>query len=793
MKNIKNVRYLIIIPLCILLFILQLTFFGVHSSKKINYKDSINYIVNSIDFNELLDKYSDTNYLDTLYLEANQRGISNQTVNGVLNSSVFKNYTSNYIISNLEKKDNISYNQAELSSLINNNIDNILLEQNIKLNNQKKQLLLDLINKNSLKINDKIKSISDKFTTNEKLNKLINIIKNKNLEKNLIISIIILTFSIIIISLSFYQGFYFISYPTLISGFLILIVSLFTTIVTYILNQYSNELLNKTLNILLNDFVKELFQIGIITISIGLLELLLGFLIKKIINDNSNKKNRPVVLCILDGVGIRQEVHGNALLQADMPNFNNLWNNYPHSLLEASGELVGLPDKQMGNSEVGHMNIGAGRIVDQPLQLINKKIKSKEIFDNKNILEVMNYTKEKNSKLHIMGLLSDGGVHSHIDHLMAIIEMAKINNIENLYFHIFLDGRDTLPNVAINYLKKLESKIIEEKIGSISTMSGRYYAMDRDNRWDRVKQAYDNMTKGTGEEYKTYQEVIKNNYQDGIEDEFIKPAILDKKGLINSNDGIICFNFRPDRIKEILSCLTNTNYNCFDRKKLDNLKLVTMMPVSDEVIGTAAYKQDFLINTLGEYISKKGLNQLRIAETEKYAHVTYFFDGGIEKKLKNCKRILIPSSQVATYDLKPRMSALEITDNLLKELDKSKDLVILNYANGDMVGHTGNLDATVEALEVLDNCIGILKEKVESLNGTLIITADHGNSDYMLDEKENIITSHSTSKVPFIINNKKYNLSNGKLADIAPTILKIMKIKQPKEMTGKCLLKKRSK
>lgn len=500
---------------------------------------------------------------------------------------------------------------------------------------------------------------------------------------------------------------------------------------------------------------------------------------------------KPLVLCILDGVGISENRHGNAFLQANTPNFDKLWNKYPHSLLEASGNLVGLPFNQMGNSEVGHMNIGAGRIVYQPLELINKNIYEKTFFRNEELLSVINHVKINNSKLHLCGLVSDGGIHSHINHLFALIDMAKQEGIEELYIHAFLDGRDTLPRIAPTFLKQLQDKLDMVGIGVIATLSGRYYAMDRDNRWDRIKLAYQNMTTLTYKIDEDYSSVIENSYQDGVDDEFVKPVLLDEKGIVSDNDGMICFNFRPDRLRELFSAFTNPNFSAFERPFINNLKLVTMMPVSDEVICTNAYKLENLTNTLGEYLSQQGIRQLRIAETEKYAHVTYFFDGGFEKDLKECNRILIPSPTVATYDLKPEMSAVEITDRLLSELDKNKyDVIILNYANGDMVGHTGVFDATIKAVETVDDCLGRLVKKIEELNGTLVLLADHGNCDVMLDSDNNIITSHSTNKVPLIITNKDIKLKDGKLGDVAPTVLELLNLPVPNEMTGNILLEK---
>ncbi len=499
---------------------------------------------------------------------------------------------------------------------------------------------------------------------------------------------------------------------------------------------------------------------------------------------------KPLVLCILDGVGIRENQHGNAFMKACKPNFDKLWNRYPHSLLEASGKLVGLPEGQMGNSEVGHMNIGAGRIVYQPLQYINEQISNGEFFNNSNILEVINHTKQNNSKLHIFGLLSDGGIHSHISHLFALLDMCKQNNVDNLYLHLFLDGRDTLPKSAINFVLELNDKLIELGIGRVATVAGRYYAMDRDNRWERVKKAYDAIALGIGPKYDNVIEAIEDNYSQDITDEFVLPSVIDSNGTVDDNDGLITFNFRPDRLREIFYALTNDKFDGFAAKKISNLKLVTMFSVSSDVICKNAFEHQKLDNTLGDYLAKNNLSQLRIAETEKYAHVTYFFDGGVEKELNKCDRILIPSPKVATYDLKPEMSAREITDTLLSKIKEDLyDVVIVNFANGDMVGHTGNFDAAVSAVEVLDECLGKIYDLIQEKDGLLIVTADHGNCDYMLDDDNNVITSHSTSLVPFIVTDDKYQVSNGKLGDIAPTILKLLNLDIPSDMTGDILVK----
>ena len=499
---------------------------------------------------------------------------------------------------------------------------------------------------------------------------------------------------------------------------------------------------------------------------------------------------KPLVLCILDGVGIREESHGNAFLNAKTPNFDYLWNNYPHSLLQASGIDVGLPENQMGNSEVGHLNIGSGRIVYQPLQLINNKIIDSSFYKNKEILGAFKHVKKHKSSLQIMGLLSDGGVHSHINHLFAILDMCKQNGIKTVYIHAFTDGRDTKANSALKYLEMLENKINEIGLGEIVTISGRYYAMDRDNRWDRIDKAYQAIVDGIGEQYSSFHEVIKHSYENNITDEFIVPSIINKRGIVEDNDAIITFNYRPDRLRELFSAITNKDNHEFERTILSNIKLVTMMPVSQEVLHYSAFHMDELKCTLGEYISKKGLKQLRIAETEKYAHVTYFFDGGIEKKIKNCDRILIPSPKVATYDLQPEMSAFILTKTLIDKL-ADYDVVILNYANGDMVGHTGNYEKTVKAIEAVDICLAPLFNKINELGGNLMIIADHGNSEYMLDENNNPVTTHSTSLVPCIITRKDITLKNGRLCDVAPTLLKLLGVKIPKQMTGDVLFERK--
>lgn len=499
---------------------------------------------------------------------------------------------------------------------------------------------------------------------------------------------------------------------------------------------------------------------------------------------------KKVILCIMDGIGITKEKKYNAVYNAKTPTLDKLWDSYPTSLLEASGEYVGLPKGQMGNSEVGHTNIGAGRIVYQSLELINSKIRDKSFFKNEEFLRVINHVKENNSSLHLIGLLSDGGVHSHINHLFSLLELAKKEKLDKVYIHIFTDGRDVSPTSGISYIKALEDKIKKLGIGKIASISGRYYGMDRDNRWDRIEKSYKVLTEET--EVREVKKYYKESHNKGITDEFIEPTSTCNNGIIKDNDGVIFFNFRPDRLRQLGTALTNKDYECFERKIVDNLKVVTMMPVSDTVHCPSAFALQKLDNTLGEYISSLGLSQLRIAETEKYAHVTYFINGGEDITFKNEKRILVPSPKVATYDKEPKMSAHMITASLIKEITENKeDLVIINFANGDMVGHTGDYESAITAVETVDSCIQKILENISFEEYTLIVTADHGNCEKMRNKDGSINTSHTTNKVPLIITDKKLKLKDGCLSDIAPTILYIMGLDIPKEMTGNILIKNR--
>ena len=492
---------------------------------------------------------------------------------------------------------------------------------------------------------------------------------------------------------------------------------------------------------------------------------------------------KKVLLCVLDGVGLSKIKDGNALINANKPNIDYLMKEYPNKGINASGTFVGLPDGQMGNSEVGHLTIGAGRIIYQSLELINRAIKDDSFYSNESFLNAIRHAKENNSKLHIMGLLSDGGVHSHINHIKALLKLCKKEDFSNVYFHIFTDGRDTFKESSISYIDDLNNEINELGIGKICTISGRYYAMDRDKRWDRLKKCYDVIVNNTGNKCDNYKKYITDSYEKGITDEFIEPVIIDESGKVEDNDSIIWANFRPDRAIQILRSLVDPNFDGFDRKIFNNLYLTTMMYVSDDVKSYIEFKKEIIDNTLGIYLSKLGKKQLRIAETEKYAHVTYFFDGGRDLDLNLCDRVLIPSPKVATYDLKPEMSAREITSNLLEKMDNNYDFIFLNFANGDMVGHTGNYDMTKKAIETIDEMIGKLYKKCMEDEYLFIITADHGNAEEMIDENGNVVTSHTTNLVPFIVTDKNLNIENvKKLSDIAPFILNYMNLNLPDEM-----------
>ena len=506
---------------------------------------------------------------------------------------------------------------------------------------------------------------------------------------------------------------------------------------------------------------------------------------------------KPVMLMILDGFGIAPEGDGNAVAAANKPNYDRLVANYPHSQLQASGMFVGLPDGQMGNSEVGHLNIGAGRIIYQELTRITKEANEGGFAKNEALLKAIENVKKNNSALLLMGLLSDGGVHSHIEHLKGLLKLAKDMNIEKVYVHAFMDGRDVPPSSGKDFIVELEKAMEEIGVGEIATVSGRYYAMDRDNRWERVELAYNAMVLGKGETASSAVECMEKSYHDNKTDEFVLPCVIEKNGAptatISNHDSVIFFNFRPDRAREITRAINDKVFTGFERENLD-LVFVTMTQYDKTLEGVeVAYKPQSINNTLGEFVASKGLKQLRIAETEKYAHVTFFFNGGVEKENEGEDRALIASPKVATYDLKPEMSAYEVTEELINRLDQDKyDMVILNYANPDMVGHTGVMDAAVKAIETVDECLGKVVNKVLELDGTVFITADHGNAETMIDYSNGQpFTAHTTQPVPFVwVSNhtEGKKLNTGKLADIAPTMLSVMGLEAPEEMTGENLI-----
>ena len=507
----------------------------------------------------------------------------------------------------------------------------------------------------------------------------------------------------------------------------------------------------------------------------------------------------PVVLVILDGWGYCEETKGNAIAQAKTPVMNSLWSAYPHTLIRTSGKAVGLPEGQMGNSEVGHLNIGAGRVVPQELVRISDAVEDGSINKNPALIKICQEVLSRNGKLHMVGLCSEGGVHSHISHLFGLLDLAKAQGISQVCIHAITDGRDTAPKESVEAVGLIQNYIDRIGVGKIATISGRYYAMDRDRRWDRVKLAYDVMTidgEGNG---LSAMETVKASYAADITDEFIVPVRL-ASGAIEAGDGVIFFNFRPDRARQLTQALVSPNFNSFERQLIAPLSFVTFTQYDPELPVSVAFEPQNLSNILGEVISNRGLKQFRTSETEKYAHVTYFFNGGLEDPYPGEDRELVSSPMVATYDQAPKMSAEALTDVATSAISKQiYSLVVINYANPDMVGHTGQIPATVQAIETVDRCVGRLLEGVIKAGGTAIITADHGNAEYMLDNLGNPWTAHTTNPVPLILvegegakipgHGTDVNLrSDGKLADIAPTILEILQIPQPVEMTGKSLV-----
>ncbi len=504
---------------------------------------------------------------------------------------------------------------------------------------------------------------------------------------------------------------------------------------------------------------------------------------------------KPLALIIMDGFGRNDNAYGNAITAANTPNLDKYMAECPMTYIGASGMDVGLPDGQMGNSEVGHTNIGAGRIVYQPLTRITKSIMDKKHLTNPALAAAVENAKKNGTSLHFMGLLSDGGVHSHNEHLYGLLEMAKEAGLENVYVHAFMDGRDVPPSSGKDFIAALYEKMDEIGCGKLATISGRYYAMDRDNNWDRVSKAYAAMVYGEGNEAACGRCVMKNSYDNGVTDEFVVPSVVCKEGTIKANDSVVFFNFRPDRAREITRTFVDDAFTGFERRNGRMPLFFVCMTQYDATMPNVeiAYPPQSLDNTFGEYIANKGLTQLRIAETEKYAHVTFFFNGGVEAQYVGEDRALIPSPKVATYDLKPEMSAYEVCDEVVARIESDKyDVIILNYANCDMVGHTGVFDAAKAAVEAVDTCVGRTVDAVLAKGGMAFITADHGNADCMYAEDGSPFTAHTTNPVPFIAVGGDAGLSlkqeGGKLADIAPTMLQILGLEQPADMDGESLI-----
>lgn len=506
-------------------------------------------------------------------------------------------------------------------------------------------------------------------------------------------------------------------------------------------------------------------------------------------------------LIIMDGYGLSKVKKGNAIGVDCSPYVRYLMQNYPTTTLNASGLAVGLPEGQMGNSEVGHLNMGAGRVIYQELTRITKSVSDGDFFTNPAFLAAVENVKKTNGKLHLMGLTSDGGVHSHITHLFALLELAKREGLKNVYVHCYMDGRDVSPTSGAGYVKQLQDKMRELEFGKIATVCGRYYAMDRDNRWDRVEKAYDMLTLGVGDKIATDPvQSLKESYEQGVTDEFVLPTVIVEDGkpvaTIENGDSIIFFNFRPDRAREMTRAFTQSGFEGFDLKGKSRKVHWTCMTQYDEKFEDVdiAYRPETYENTLGEFLAKSGKMQLRIAETEKYAHVTFFFNGGVEAPNENESRILIASPKVATYDLQPEMSANEVCERAIVEIEKGKyDVMILNYANCDMVGHTGVIEATQKAVATVDDCVRRIVECILQNGGRAFVTADHGNAEKMLSDDGKPFTAHTTNKVPFILVDAQLRdrtLHEGALCDVAPTMLDVMGLTQPAEMTGTSLLDK---
>ena len=500
----------------------------------------------------------------------------------------------------------------------------------------------------------------------------------------------------------------------------------------------------------------------------------------------------PTTLIIMDGFGLRKDQEGNAVAAAATPRLDQFFQEYAHTELSASGLDVGLPDGQMGNSEVGHTNIGAGRVVFQDLPRISKSIQDGTFFENPAYIHAMDACREHDASLHLMGLLSDGGVHSHLDHLFALMKMARDRGLEKVYIHAFLDGRDVSPTSGADFVARTVEKCRELGVGKIATVMGRFYAMDRDKRWDRVEAAYDAMVYGEGAAVNPVPvAAVKDAYTNGVTDEFVEPVVCDPDGTVSDNDSVIFFNFRPDRAREITRAFVDPEFSGFTRQYFPVTFVCTTEYDATMPHVEVAYPRLSVRNGLGEYLSSMGLTQLRIAETEKYAHVTFFFNGGVETQFPGEGRVLVPSPKVATYDLQPEMSAHEVADKCVERIESGAyDVIILNFANCDMVGHTGVFDAAVKAVETVDECVGRVVDATMKMGGIAMITADHGNAEVMTQPDGSPMTAHTTNPVPFILCGAGTELRQGRLADIAPTILDVMGLAVPEEMDGRTLIVK---
>ncbi|MCL7414596.1 MAG: 2,3-bisphosphoglycerate-independent phosphoglycerate mutase [ANME-2 cluster archaeon] len=505
---------------------------------------------------------------------------------------------------------------------------------------------------------------------------------------------------------------------------------------------------------------------------------------------------KPIVLVILDGWGINQRAEGNAVALAHTPVMDRLLSEYPNTTLESSGKSVGLPEGLMGNSEVGHLNLGSGRVVYQDITMINNSIGNGDFFSNEVLRSAFNHALEMGSSLHLMGLLSDGGVHSHIDHLFSLLEMAKQIGLDRVFIHAFLDGRDVPPRSALQYIMRTENRMQELGVGKIATVSGRYYSMDRDKRWERVSLAYNALTLGEGEKASSAQEAVTSAYERGENDEFIRPTVMlsgkEATPTINDGDAVIFFNFRPDRARELTGAVTLNDFSGFERKQVPDIYFVCMTQYDETFNLPLAFPHAHIENTLAEYLSKCNKRQLHIAETEKYAHVTFFFNGGVEKPYPGEERVLVPSPKVPTYDLQPEMSAYEVTEILQNRITSGNyDVIIANYANLDMVGHTGMLDAAVQSAQVVDECLGRVLDAIKSCGGAALVTSDHGNSEQMIYYDDNSPhTAHTTNRVPLVFVSQMENVSllEGIFADIVPTMLELLHLDIPPQMTGHSLL-----